>query len=1027
MKISLRLLKPLLLFILLNFVFMDTFLFAQRPIVITADQPNIWTLEQAHYLLAQMHRRNLDLKAQSLEALDPNAINGVNMDVLKSLLEVAVEFDEIKGFGNKQIKTRSGGDLQRRDDLIRKRSVLEDNSVRVTARVAELTILKGRSDDEEVKSDLQSQIDELGVVQGSLRQQIDSINMELSTLTVGTGSMQGVAPNAQLDRSKLAGSLDSLFATTATTIANGFANAPQLNASLRLENYLQMQYEILSKQLTLLRDEVGPGERLIFLEMPQSINASHDKANNKWAQSWWRISGYSKCVIATAPERWAPCSAFLESIGYSPGGRKTTMSEITSAVVGYTGKPIYYEGTELLAAQDLLNVRRIVEAMLRPENNQVVTELKRASNEDRYGGLRAFVDIYEICVSSKENIEPPVRMSEEDVRAKIRAIYPTLAPAAVSDTRTFLKDLSCTKSLAENEIFLRESLLLLFNDYIEGRLPRAQQQGPKDSRVKRRLMLENTFSGGVQKWENYSQEVISFNDENPGSNGPSIWSGIKDRQIRVVDLFPRQSSLNVNSLNLRSNAFSLKGIFTLIVGFGANGGYQQTRERYSQFVQQELYSSGFGKGAREFGWTFNPMPGMKRLSSGTRTTYAIAIVPEDATGIIMDSRGCYFPRAAEEPRNFSDAYSSTEPNRGCESHSRFFVPIPEGGADRKNGFSVNEIHYKPVNKGGKIVVTISGRNFSSQIGLLVDGYPLKQALGLGQPFILDDSAAGQSVISTEANLKIRGSFERIGSNQIVATFEMPDSYEGTPTISLITPGNSQDLRNFYNIKINGTFPTDLAAAEYMFGRRIGTSDKAVRVDKVSVFKTSNDKRLRAAIVGTGLDQISKIYVNGVEHGVGVANPITVKRTLITFDFDKPDDKSISFALVTGPEDTLTAGPVENPAIESSAPVKFKVNKEISFIDYQTKPDGSEWAVVQITGIGLDNAKTDKGEFIAVSSTEGLLKLLKSALPDVITVSNKDDPKLKSSIVVTNRAPDSAEEKEAEKEKGKTKRESPLSQ
>jgi len=37
----------------------------KRVIVVNADQPNLWTLEQAHYLLAQMHRRNLDLKRKS--------------------------------------------------------------------------------------------------------------------------------------------------------------------------------------------------------------------------------------------------------------------------------------------------------------------------------------------------------------------------------------------------------------------------------------------------------------------------------------------------------------------------------------------------------------------------------------------------------------------------------------------------------------------------------------------------------------------------------------------------------------------------------------------------------------------------------------------------------------------------------------------------------------------------------------------------------------------------------------------------
>jgi hypothetical protein len=47
----------------------------RRAIIVNAEQPNVWTLEQAHYLLAQMHRRNLDLKAKGLAELDPNGRN----------------------------------------------------------------------------------------------------------------------------------------------------------------------------------------------------------------------------------------------------------------------------------------------------------------------------------------------------------------------------------------------------------------------------------------------------------------------------------------------------------------------------------------------------------------------------------------------------------------------------------------------------------------------------------------------------------------------------------------------------------------------------------------------------------------------------------------------------------------------------------------------------------------------------------------------------------------------------------------
>jgi hypothetical protein len=58
-----------------------------------------------------------------------------------------------------------------------------------------------------------------------------------------------------------------------------------------LDNHIQMQYELIAKQLTLLRDEVGPGERLVFLELPHSIYTTPGKAEEKLAQVWWHIDG----------------------------------------------------------------------------------------------------------------------------------------------------------------------------------------------------------------------------------------------------------------------------------------------------------------------------------------------------------------------------------------------------------------------------------------------------------------------------------------------------------------------------------------------------------------------------------------------------------------------------------------------------------------------------------------------------------------------------------------------------------------
>ena len=81
-----------------------------------------------------------------------------------------------------------------------------------------------------------------------------------------------------------------------------------------------------------------------------------------------------------------------------------------------------------------------------------------------------------------------------------------------------------------------------------------------------------------------------------------------NRSVRTVDLIPRQGSLNVNDMNLQTRAGALNFALSTLFGFGSQLKVQRQREQFSQFVQQELYSSAFGKGSREFGWTFTQCP-----------------------------------------------------------------------------------------------------------------------------------------------------------------------------------------------------------------------------------------------------------------------------------------------------------------------------------------------------------------------------------------------------------------------------------
>ena len=76
----------------------------RKPIVVSFGQPNIWSLEQAHYLLARMHMTNLELQAKTLTDtdLDPNIIHGTRIEILKQLLEITGQYDQAVGFQNQR-------------------------------------------------------------------------------------------------------------------------------------------------------------------------------------------------------------------------------------------------------------------------------------------------------------------------------------------------------------------------------------------------------------------------------------------------------------------------------------------------------------------------------------------------------------------------------------------------------------------------------------------------------------------------------------------------------------------------------------------------------------------------------------------------------------------------------------------------------------------------------------------------------------------------------------------------------------
>jgi hypothetical protein len=857
----------------------------KKVIVVNADQPNLWTLEQAHYLLAQMHRRNLDLRAKKLEALDPNEINGLRFEVMRMLIEFGATFNQADLEVNRLLSGNRTFNSERRQQLLAERDQLDAEALELAGEIEELENEKAGTDDEDAKKRLDARIAAKNTRLARVDKRIELVNGELGTLAAPTGTPTATTGGATFDPNRLpaSSSFDDAFKAAAAKQITDFNNAPKLNATLRLDNFLQMQYEIISKQLSLLRDELGPGERLVFLELPQTVNAAHHESKRKWAQSWWKIGGYTRRV--RRPDTVASATP-------------------TPPPVAFNQKPITIE-------QD-------VRSILRGE------------------------------------------------RIDVRLASPTPTPTPASSPTPTPEPIPQPRQISYYDEFVN-----------------------LDTQLNNQSVLNNYLSANRARFEN--------------------------RMVRTVELIPRQSSLNVNDMNLNVRAGAFNFVLSTLFGFGSRLNIQRQREQFSQFVQQELYSAAFGKGSREFGWTFTPMPGTERLHSGVRTTYAVVVVPEEATSILLEANGCYFPRSYYQPNNFAHTKDPEwnddgRTSRNCNgtTSKAFLVPIPKANADGGNEFWVKGISYQPVSKGKSIVVLITGENFSPQLGVLVNGTPLLHSIGLAQPLIRDDSDAGRETAKDFEKAEVQGSIERVDPNKVVFSFKMPSDFQGTPTITLIAPGRAIDI-NWLEVDINETSHVSLNNyPRKMFGNAPPPPPSAFRIDRVRVFRSRTPRHLTALVSGAGFLDISaagtqtpasalkQILVNGAPVA---AESITIESAmLLRLEFPIPEDDTIKVTLVSANTEPKKVETIESDAIINPARLTVSGVEVITF--EAAAEDEPATLVVKITGTGFtDQLKTDIGELAVRSATEAILTLTHPKAATVVTLEDKETQQ-KAKVVVT---------------------------
>jgi hypothetical protein len=428
----------------------------------------------------------------------------------------------------------------------------------------------------------------------------------------------------------------------------------------------------------------------------------------------------------------------------------------------------------------------------------------------------------------------------------------------------------------------------------------------------------------------------------PGSEGEAL---LKKRFVRTVDIIPRQNAINVQDTKQTVSKTGIFAALSFLFGFAGKFTYERQREHAEQFLNQELFTSGFGKGEKIFGWSFYPFAGSRQLASGVRTTYAVAIIPDEAESIVLKARGCYFPRKENQPDTYDrtgEAYWHDEDHysrRFCTpSEQVFVIPVPGGTGDGADYYVTGLRYAANRGPGERLIASIQGQNLPAQVGILINGVPLREAVGLGQlniESILDESKTRDNCVGD-----ICGRFERVDSHEIVISFRMPNDFTGSPRIAVIGPGKSIELNKLF-LTINGDEDAQLDSAEMMFGDPPDSTLRRIADFRVAPPRAGSTNTT-GVLTGSKFKSTDEFQVNGV--GATKGTPCRSDLCILEFPPQTTDFLTVTISPAE-PKERAVSKTFVNPtnlSVISAAAVSY------------TPPDGPRKGVmtVRIDGSGF---------------------------------------------------------------------------
>ncbi|MFY9554482.1 MAG: hypothetical protein WAV47_07145, partial [Blastocatellia bacterium] len=146
----------------------------KEKVQVKLGKPSVWSLAQAHYLLASMHKKNsaIHIDPISAAALDPNAANATRLQILRTVLGIQAEFNQKAGVENQSKLREEQVQVKRRADaqveLAAKEEELRAERAELNGLKKRLAVMqetdRQREEEREAQSQAESERDDTGKI-----------------------------------------------------------------------------------------------------------------------------------------------------------------------------------------------------------------------------------------------------------------------------------------------------------------------------------------------------------------------------------------------------------------------------------------------------------------------------------------------------------------------------------------------------------------------------------------------------------------------------------------------------------------------------------------------------------------------------------------------------------------------------------------------------------------------------------------------------------------------------------------------